>query len=103
MSGTESWWWPALAYGLIAVVGIIGVLCKLPLDHPRYGRISGLAHFGLFLAIAGVLLASAIFLTSRGNAVGWYTFGGGVVFLLLARTAWRHAQDRRPQRNDARR
>ena len=95
MGEPVSWWWPVLVYAVLTVVAVVGMLCRLPLDHPRYGRIGGLAHFGVFFVIAGAFFAAAIYLTADGNEAGWYAFGAGLVFLLLARLAWRHAQTMR--------
>ena len=62
--------WPVLVYTVLTVVAAVGMLCRLPLDHPRFGRVGGLARFGVLFVIAGALFAAAIYLTADGNETG---------------------------------
>ncbi len=95
MGDPVSWWWPVLVYGVIGIVVVVGMLCRLPLDHLRYGRIGALAHFGVFFVIAGTFFAAAVYLTANDNEAGWYALGAGFVFLVLAWGSWRHAKSMR--------
>ena len=54
-----------LVYGVLAAVTTVGMLCPLPLDHPRYSWIGEVAHFGVSFVRASALFAGAIHLTAE--------------------------------------
>ena len=75
MSDPVAWWWPVVVFGGLVQLGRS--------DPARFGRPAALAQCAAMLVVAGVFIAVAVYLTAN-NEAGWYSFGAGAVFLILA-------------------